>query len=158
MVASSSITPSSRSEKRVSSTAVPWGISLSRQSSSFSRKISAQICRSGWSVIMSSGKSWGPSGRNWESSSSSSSTPSPFLAEMGRMAAKSWAAPYTCMTESSFSFSTVSILLITSTAGTFRLLMRWISSASGPPMWSMGSTSRSTASTSATLSRTTFTM
>ena len=62
------------------------------------------------------------------------------------------------MTARSFSFSTVSILLMTSTAGTFRAWMRPMSSASGPPMWGMGSTSSSTASTSATLSRTTFTM
>ena len=51
---------SSRSVKRVISTAVPWGISFSRHSSIFSRTISAHTWASGWSVVMPSGNSWGP--------------------------------------------------------------------------------------------------
>ena len=86
MVASTSMISLSRSENLVISTAVPWGISLSRQSSSFSRKISAITWRSGWSVTMPSGKSCGPSGKKPASTVSRSSTPSPFLAEMGTMA------------------------------------------------------------------------
>ena len=46
------MTPSSRSENFVISTAVPWGISRSRFQSIFSRIISATIWRSGWSVII----------------------------------------------------------------------------------------------------------
>ncbi len=85
----SMISVSSRWENFVTSTAVPWGISLSSSRSSFSRTISAMICRSGWSVTAPSGKSWGPSGSHAPSTSSSSSTPSPVLAEMGTTASQS---------------------------------------------------------------------
>ena len=80
------------------------------------------------------------------------------MAEMGTTAVQSKAAAYTAMTDSSFSFSTVSILLMTSAAGTFSVLMRAISSSSAGPMWSIGSTSSMTPSTSATDCRTTFTI
>ena len=63
------------------------------------------------------------------------------------------------MTSSSFSLcSRVSTLLMTSTEGQPRVLIRAMSSASGAPMLGMGSTSSRTASTSATLSFTTFTI
>ena len=158
MVTWQSMMSLSRWENFVTSTAVPWGISLSRLRSSFSRTISAMICRSGWSVTTSSGKSWGPSGIQPERTESSSSTPSPVRAEMGTTAVQSKAAAYTAMTPSSFSFSTVSILLMTRAAGTPRVLMRPMSSASASPMRSMGSTSSITPSTSATDWRATFTI
>ena len=62
------------------------------------------------------------------------------------------------MTRSSSAFSTVSILLMTSTLGAPDSLMRPISSCSCAPMFAIGSTTSSTASTSATLSRTTLTI
>ena len=74
------------------------------------------------------------------------------------MASKSWAAAYTAITSSSWGFSTVSILLMTSTAGSRSSLMRSMRACSGAPILAMGSTSRHTPSTSATLWRTTFTM
>ena len=86
------MTPSSRSSKRVTTTAVPCGTSRSRHQSSFSRMISAQSCFSGWSVNTSSGKRCGPSSAKRSSSSMSASSPSPRLAEMGTMAAKSCSA------------------------------------------------------------------
>ena len=55
-------------------------------------------------------------------------------------------------------FSTVAILLIIKIQGAFSALTRSMSSRSGPPTLGMGSTSRSTASTSATLFFTTSTM
>ena len=92
IVASSSTTPSSLSSKRVTTTAVPCGTSRSRHQSSFSRIISAQSCFSGWSVKTSSGKRCGPSSAKPSSSSMRASRPSPVLALMGTMAAKSCAA------------------------------------------------------------------
>ena len=74
------------------------------------------------------------------------------------MAVKSWTLLYASITASSWAFSTVSSLLMTSTAGTFIPLIRSMSSRSGPPTLGMGSTSSSTASTSATLFLTTSTM
>ena len=79
---------SSRSENFVTSTAVPWGISLSRQRSIFSRTISAHTWLSAWSVVMPSGNNWGPSWAYWDSCRISSSRPSPVRAEMGMMASK----------------------------------------------------------------------
>ena len=63
------------------STPMPWGISSRRLSSAFSRIISAQISRSGWSVIMSSGKYFGPSGMASASRESSVSMLSPRWAD-----------------------------------------------------------------------------
>ena len=88
MVASTSMTPLSRSENFVISTAVPWGISLSRHSSSFSRRISPITCRSGWSVVIPSGNSWGPSWAYFRSSFIRSFRPLPVWAEMGMIASK----------------------------------------------------------------------
>ena len=88
MVASTSMTPESRSENFVISTAVPWGISLSKHSSSFSRRISPITCRSGWSLVCPSGNSWGPSWAYFRSSFIRSSKPLPVWAEMGMMALK----------------------------------------------------------------------
>ena len=83
-----SMMPLSRSENFVISTAVPWGTSRSRHHSSFSRMISAITCRSGWSVVTSSGNRKGLSSAYLPQVSSRSSTPSPVLAEMGMMASK----------------------------------------------------------------------
>ena len=62
------------------------------------------------------------------------------------------------MTASSSGFSTVSILLMTSTAGALEERMRSMSACSCSPMEAMGSTTSITPSTSATLSRTTCTI
>lgn len=64
---------------------------MSRHQSSFSRRSSAHSCFSGWSVYMSSGKRCGPGSANFSISSTSASSPSPVLAEMGTMALKSYA-------------------------------------------------------------------
>ena len=60
------------------------------------------------------------------------------------------------MTSNSLSFcSSVSILLITSTPGTFSAFIRSISCNSGAPGLGMGSTTNTAASTSVMLARTT---
>ena len=62
MLAWISVSPGRVSLMESISTPTPWGTSSRRFHSAFSRMISAQSTRSGWSVIMSSGKYFGPSG------------------------------------------------------------------------------------------------
>ena len=57
------LSPSGRSAILSMPTPIPCGISSRRSCSVFSRIISAQITRSGWSVTISSGKYCGPSVR-----------------------------------------------------------------------------------------------
>ncbi len=155
--------PSSRSCICSMLTAMPWGTSRSRSRSIFSRMISAAMTRSGWSVRASSGKKCGDSWARFESSAMTSSTPSPFTADVGTIASKSCSCMSSAMRTASCSFSaTVSILLMTSTQGICSRLIFFKSSASAGRRTSSssfsGSTTRRAASTPSMPSMTAFTI
>ena len=138
------------------STPTPWGISSRRLSSAFSRMISAQITRSGWSVIMSSGKYLGPWGMAAHSRSSRVSRPFPVTAEVGT----TWSKPNSLMDSSrgsSCSGPTRSTLFTARNRGQAMAAMSARMARSPSPMcWA--STTASTASTPSRASVALFTM